>query len=642
MPAVVGQAFLDLSGAAVGDEVAATISGQRVKLAIIGATSQFPSLDPTKPFAIVDATTLERARQATTGQVVATKEWWLSVDPAAARAVEESLRQAPIAATEVVGRASLTRSLASDPISLGIIGALGLGALAALAFASIGFLVSAVVTSSERITEFAILRALGLSGRELSTWVTLENAFLLVFGLVAGTVLGIVLSWLVLPFATLTETGEAAIPTPEIVVPWAAMAPLYARGRPPVRSSRSRSSAARSGRPGSAPCCDRGRSSGRRSASPSAASATAARPSSGCSCIVLVTAVCAALAPRLFDQFADDALRGEVREATPFQRNIQLSRRRSSGRAASPTRCRRSRRRASTSRARCRPASARSSATGAISPRRSAGASSRTRPIRASSGSGSSRTSPTTSASSTGRPPTDATRTITVPSEIEGEEAAEVTVLEVALSAESLERIGLSVGDTWLLRPDETDRLVGRGADPMPAAVDVVGSFEPIDPDEEYWLDDTALIRPSIRRVGDNDLVDMTAMIDPQAYDELITSTAARQFPVHYAWRYFTDAESLQSEQLPATVADLRRLDGTFSSASGPVVEGTLLQSGLLPLLESVEERWASVAAVLAVVGARARRRSASRHSRSSACSSCSGAGRRSPSAARAAPRRAS
>jgi len=40
--------------------------------------------------------------------------------------------------------------------------------------------------------------------------------------------------------------------------------------------------------------------------------------------LVLVTSICAALAPRLFDRFADDALRGEFAQATPFQRNIQL------------------------------------------------------------------------------------------------------------------------------------------------------------------------------------------------------------------------------------------------------------------------------------------------------------------------------
>ena len=96
---------------------------------------------------------------------------------------------------------------------------------------------------------------------------------------------------------------------------------------------------------------------------------------------------------------------------------------------------------------------------------------------------------------------------------------------------------------------------------------------------------------------------------------------------MHYAWRYFTDVPTASSpSSWPAIVADLRRLDGTFSSANGRVVEGTLLQSGLLPLLVSVQERWASVAAVLAVVGLGPGRRSGSRRSRSSASSSCSAA----------------
>lgn len=227
MPAVVSDRFLELSGAAVGDEVAASVAGQRLTLRIIGTAPEFPSLDPAKGFAIVDATTLERARLATTGQVVPTKEWWLSVDDGRALEVEEAVRQAPVSAADVIGRVARTRSLGGDPISLGIIGALGLGALAALAFAAIGFVVSATVTTSERITEFAILRALGLSGRELAAWVSLENAFLLIFGLVAGSALGLVLAWLVLPFATLTATGAAAVPSPRIVVPWPAILPIY-------------------------------------------------------------------------------------------------------------------------------------------------------------------------------------------------------------------------------------------------------------------------------------------------------------------------------------------------------------------------------------------------------------------------------
>jgi ABC-type antimicrobial peptide transport system permease subunit len=102
-----------------------------------------------------------------------------------------------------------------------------LGSLAALAFAAIGFVVSATASVTERLGEFALLQAVGLSARQLATWVSLENAFLLAFGLVSGSALGLLLSWLVLPFATLTESGATPVPTPVVEIPWVALLPLY-------------------------------------------------------------------------------------------------------------------------------------------------------------------------------------------------------------------------------------------------------------------------------------------------------------------------------------------------------------------------------------------------------------------------------
>jgi ABC-type antimicrobial peptide transport system permease subunit len=112
-------------------------------------------------------------------------------------------------------------------VPLGLIGILGLGSLAAMLFAGIGFLVSSTISTSERIGEFALLRALGLSTGQLSLWLSIESVFLLVVGLVAGSVLGLLLAWLVLPFATLTQTGLAPIPAPVVVVPWQALLPPY-------------------------------------------------------------------------------------------------------------------------------------------------------------------------------------------------------------------------------------------------------------------------------------------------------------------------------------------------------------------------------------------------------------------------------
>ena len=152
---------------------------------------------------------------------------WLTVDPAKADAVAATLAGPGFEAAEVVGRDALTEALATDPVPLGVIGVLSLGSIAAMAFAAIGFLVSATISTNERRGEFALLRALGLSDRQLTLWLALENTFLLAVGLVLGSALGLLLAWLVLPFVTLTGDGAAAVPAPVIVIPWGSIAPIW-------------------------------------------------------------------------------------------------------------------------------------------------------------------------------------------------------------------------------------------------------------------------------------------------------------------------------------------------------------------------------------------------------------------------------
>ena len=87
---------------------------------------------------------------------------------------------------------------------------------------------TATVSANERLGEFALLRALGLSMRQLSWWLSIESLFLLIVGLVAGAILGAVLAWLVLPFTTLTQTGAEPVPAPAVVMPLGILLPVYA------------------------------------------------------------------------------------------------------------------------------------------------------------------------------------------------------------------------------------------------------------------------------------------------------------------------------------------------------------------------------------------------------------------------------
>ncbi len=226
VPAVASERYLELTGARVGEVVEIGALTQRRQFELVGSVRGFPTLDPSEPFVIADIGALSAADLAA-GDELTVSEWWLTVADGAGPAVAEALDADPYSAGSVLVREELHRDLLGDPVALGLIGALVLGAMAAVVFASIGFIVSATVSARERLNEFALLQAIGLSHRQLSAWISMENAFLLLIGLLAGTVLGLVLAWVVLPFVTLTQEATLAVPPVEVVIPWSAYGVLY-------------------------------------------------------------------------------------------------------------------------------------------------------------------------------------------------------------------------------------------------------------------------------------------------------------------------------------------------------------------------------------------------------------------------------
>lgn len=226
IPAVANGAFLDAAGATPGDVVAVTSLGHDLRLRIAARVERFAPLDPATPWLVVDGPTLADAEYAADGTAARPAEWWLRVAPGAEAAVVARLRDPAYSTALVVGREETVRALTADPVALGLIGALALGAVAAAAFAAIGFVVSAGAAARERVDEFALLQALGLSRRQLVSWQSLEQVYLLGLGAGAGVVLGLVLAWLVVPSATLTPEGQPPVPPAALVVPWASLLPI--------------------------------------------------------------------------------------------------------------------------------------------------------------------------------------------------------------------------------------------------------------------------------------------------------------------------------------------------------------------------------------------------------------------------------
>ncbi len=217
---IASTSFLAGTGRHVGDTITGSVLGNPIQFVIVGSAAVVPPLDPAAPFLVVDGPTLSLADYFSNADTLPVTEWWLSVAPGSAASVVRELAAPPFSATTIVSREGLQAALQGDPVALGVVGALLLGAISAVVFASLGFLVSASASIESRAEEFGLLRALGLTDGQLIRWLAVEQGLLLTIGLAVGMALGVAFGWVVLPAASFTPTGAPPIPEAALIVPW--------------------------------------------------------------------------------------------------------------------------------------------------------------------------------------------------------------------------------------------------------------------------------------------------------------------------------------------------------------------------------------------------------------------------------------
>ncbi|MEU9887469.1 FtsX-like permease family protein [Sphaerisporangium sp. NPDC051011] len=231
LPVVVTADIAAKEKLAAGKTGVLTLDGQPVTVAVAAIVQAMPGTAPGAPAVLADLPSLLARDLASAREPRTPGEWWMSArdgDPSAAVTL---LSRHPEWDQTIVDLDSLTRRFRDDPLASGLQGALILGFVAALIFAALGFLVNAAVAARERISEFAILRALGLSFRQIFGLLAVEQAFLIGLSLVGGTLLAAGVAALVVPHIVLT--GQAAAVTPGVLldIPWpATLAMLVALG----------------------------------------------------------------------------------------------------------------------------------------------------------------------------------------------------------------------------------------------------------------------------------------------------------------------------------------------------------------------------------------------------------------------------
>jgi len=223
IPVIASTGFMDRGGYEVGERVIVDIQGIRVPVRLAGVANYFPTLDPeVSSFVVGDirstwmALNADRMRNAE--QV---NELWIDTGEAAPSEVGIELRRRSQFPPSFIAQDQLLRDAAVDPlISAGWRALLAIAFATVLAASAVGFLVYSQVTFTSRMTEYAVVRTLGLTTRQLLGLVTLELLMVLVPAVLVGGVLGMRMGATIIPFLVTSGEGVRVVPPVVLNVDW--------------------------------------------------------------------------------------------------------------------------------------------------------------------------------------------------------------------------------------------------------------------------------------------------------------------------------------------------------------------------------------------------------------------------------------
>ncbi len=155
-----------------------------------------------------------------------TNEAWFSLEPGTdTTALKDTLQDPPWRMSRFVDRASELDSIERNPLlTAGGAGILLVSFVGVLVLIGAAFLVSLWTAVQRRRTEFAVLRAMGLSRGQLLRLLAFEYATVSIVGVVVGAYLGLIVGRRMLSFLDVTEAGKRVEPGFILQTDWAMVA----------------------------------------------------------------------------------------------------------------------------------------------------------------------------------------------------------------------------------------------------------------------------------------------------------------------------------------------------------------------------------------------------------------------------------
>ena len=215
--------FNEAMGVQIGDPVTMEINRVVVPFVVVGWMDALPAHNRgLGAFALANLAYVDR--------VVGRSPWNTLVrllPDAPAQPLVAPLNDLDIRALRAVDARAAIVEARSDAVLVGTFGLLTLAFVVAAALTLSGFGMHAVLSFRRRVQEFGILRAMGISTRQMAAIVTLEQGFVVVLGTVAGTAIGLVTATLFVPFLQLSAGERDAFPPFIVDSAWDDIAKIY-------------------------------------------------------------------------------------------------------------------------------------------------------------------------------------------------------------------------------------------------------------------------------------------------------------------------------------------------------------------------------------------------------------------------------
>jgi putative ABC transport system permease protein len=199
---------------------------------------EFPTLYPTATqagFIVIGLDDYERTLIANASgdtSQIGPNEFWMKTSQSSAdeaKLLHTLQTNTDFDADHVISLRQQTTETQSNPIGTGMRGLLFVGAITAALLAVLASVVQSIIGVRQRATQFAILRTLGVARTQLTSLLLSEQLVVYAFGLIAGTLLGLLLTTATLPFLQFSDSiiDPTHVGVPPYQLMFAPQATLY-------------------------------------------------------------------------------------------------------------------------------------------------------------------------------------------------------------------------------------------------------------------------------------------------------------------------------------------------------------------------------------------------------------------------------